>query len=64
MSFRYNGRGVREISFESLARPLMALQDKQEKYEDSISLLNSEAAKYELLLILNLIQKLLLYIKE
>lgn len=47
MSFRYNGRGVREISFESLARPLMALQDKQEKYEDSISLLNSEAAKYE-----------------
>lgn len=47
MSFRYNGKGVREISFESLARPLMALQDKQEKYEDSISLLNSEAAKYE-----------------
>ena len=47
MSFRYNGEGVREISFESLARPLMALQDKQEKYEDSISLLNSEAAKYE-----------------
>ena len=47
MSFRYNGKGVREISFESLARPLMALQDKQERYEDSISLLNSEAAKYE-----------------
>ena len=47
MSFRYNGKGVREISFESLARPLIALQDKQEKYEDSISLLNSEAAKYE-----------------
>ncbi len=39
MSFRYNGKGVREISFESLAKPLMHVQERHDKLEDSINLM-------------------------
>lgn len=47
MSFRYTGQGVKEISFESLAQPLMHVQERHDKLEDNINLMNSQAAQLD-----------------
>ena len=47
MSFRYNGKGVREISFESLAQPLMHVQERHDRLEDNINLMDSQAAQLD-----------------
>ena len=47
MSFRYTGQGVKEITFDSLAKPLMAVQERHDKLEDNMALLNSQAAQYD-----------------
>ena len=47
MSFRYTGQGVKEISFESLAQPLMHVQERHDKLEDNINLMNSQVAQLD-----------------
>ena len=47
MSFRYTGPGIERRTFESLSKPIMYLDAKQNELEDKIGLLEGEAAKYK-----------------